>query len=172
MTDPKPTLGVTIQLAGPHERDLSPVEAEGLVRELQLLAHPDPSGLGERIRGALTDRTRVVRVETDDEAAVLLRALDHVHNMGPAAGDEMTPRTLEDSGQQLRSDLINSGVKPLTYELESWEKGTGSFHSYSGRYTTGTRLVDNRGKAWRVDEVSAEATATDNGHLRVSSWRG
>lgn len=171
MTDRKPPVGVTIQLAGPHERDLSPIEAEGLVRELQLLAHPAASDLVDRINGALTDRTRVVRLETDDEAAVLLRALDHLRNMSPTVGDDVTPRTLEDSGQRLRNDLINTGVQPLTYQLDSWELGTGSFHSYSGRYTTGARLVDNRGHARRVDEVIAEATGTDNGRLRVSAWR-
>ena len=91
---------------------------------------------------------------TDEQRALLLRATDHLRNLGQT-GDVLT----------LRDRLIGAGdVQGITYETFVHEQPPGRFTGYSLRYAAGERLVDHLGLAYSV------AAITDDNGIALEPW--
>ena len=95
----------------------------------------------------------------DTQFALLLRATDHLRNLGRQS----------DVLEYFRDTLSRTGdVQPISYRLRSITGGPPfGFMSYSGSYDVGDRLVDARHSEYRIVDLGPG----DPPELVVDAWR-
>lgn len=135
--------------------ELGADEVADVRAELKLLVREastyDAAGAGIRIDRA--QRKRRVHLEEWPHAdrGALARALDHLWNV-----DRALPPPLEHRPRhELRDHVARyAGFEPLTYDLVVGPEAE-IFHSYTGPYEAGDRIVALSGRALRVASVEA-----------------
>ena len=144
-----------IDLLGQAMIEVSEEDADAIIAEVDALGATDAIG------GPAPDR-RTLTV-TNENAAVIVRALDHVRNAGHSH------RAAQDARDSLLRYLA---LSPLGYRLRSWEFGGGeerAFWSYTGTYEETDRIVDGQGRLYEVIRVERQATPLEDGVLLVQT---
>ena len=146
-----------IDLLGQTTIDISDDEAQAVTAEIDAL------GAAGAIHGpGADDHTLAV---TDRNAAVVVRALDHVRNA------HRSHRATDEARESLLRYLA---LSPLTYKLRSWEFGGDeelTFWSYSGTYEEHDRIVEGQARVYEVIRVERQATPLEHGVLLVQTSR-
>ena len=146
-----------IDLLGQAMIEVTEDAADAVIAELDAL------GAADAIQGPAPDRLTLT--VTNENATVILRALDHVRNAGNSH------RATQDARDSLLRYLA---LSPLTYKLRSWEFGGGeerAFWSYTGTYEETDRIVDGQGRVYEVIRVERQATPLKDGVLLVQTVR-
>ena len=146
-----------IDLLGQAMIEVTEDDADAVIAELDAL------GAAEAIQRPAPDLLTLT--VTNDNATVILRALDHLRNAGNSH------RATQDARDSLLRYLA---LSPLTYKLRSWEFGGGeerAFWSYTGTYEETDRIVDGQGRAYEVIRVERQATPLKDGVLLVQTLR-
>ena len=146
-----------IDLLGQATIEVTEDDAEAIAAEVAAL------GAADAIQGPAPDGLTLT--VTEENATVILRALDHVRNAGNSH------RATDDVRDSLLRYLA---LSPLTYKLRSWEFGGGeerTFWSYTGTYQETDRIVDGQGRVYEVIRVERQATPLEEGVLLVQTSR-
>ncbi len=146
-----------IDLLGQAMIEVTEDAADAVIAELDAL------GAGDAIQRSAPDRLTLT--VTNENATVILRALDHVRNAGNSH------RATQDARDSLLRYLA---LSPLAYKLRSWEFGGGeerAFWSYTGTYEETDRIVDGQGRVYEVIRVERQATPLKDGVLLVQTVR-
>ena len=146
-----------IDLLGQAMIEVTEDAADAVIAELDAL------GAADAVKGPAPDRLTLT--VTNENATVILRALDHVRNAGNSH------RATQDARDSLLRYLA---LSPLTYKLRSWEFGGGeerAFWSYTGTYEESDRIVDGQGRVYEVIRVERQATPLKDGVLLVQTVR-
>ena len=146
-----------IDLLGQAMIEVTDDAADALIAELDAL------GARDALRRPAPDRLTLT--VTNENATLVLRALDHVRNAGNSY------RATQDARDSLLRYLA---LSPLTYKLRSWEFGGGeerAFWSYTGTYEEADRIVDGQGRVYEVIRVERQATPIEDGVLLVQTVR-
>jgi hypothetical protein len=146
-----------IDLLGQATIEVTEDAADAVIAELDAL------GAADAVERSAPDRLTLT--VTNENATVILRALDHVRNAGNSH------RATQDARDSLLRYLA---LSPLTYKLRSWEFGGGeerAFWSYTGTYEETDRIVDAQGRVYEVIRVERQATPLKDGVLLVQTVR-
>lgn len=146
-----------IDLLGQATIEVTEDAADAVIAELDAL------GAADAVERSAPDRLTLT--VTNENAPVILRALDHVRNAGNSH------RATQDARDSLLRYLA---LSPLTYKLRSWEFGGGeerAFWSYTGTYEETDRIVDAQGRVYEVIRVERQATPLKDGVLLVQTVR-
>ena len=146
-----------IDLLGQTTIEVTDDEAQAITAELDALDAADA------IRGPTPDRHTLT--VTDRNAAIIVRALDHIRNA------HRSHRATHDARDSLLRYLA---LSPLTYKLRSWEFSGDeerTFWSYSGTYEENDRIVEGQSRVYEVIRVERQATPLEHGVLLVQSSR-
>lgn len=146
-----------IDLLGQAMIEVTEDAADAVIAELDAL------GAADAVQRSAPDRLTLT--VTNENATVILRALDHVRNAGNSH------RATQDARDSLLRYLA---LSPLTYKLRSWEFGGGeerAFWSYTGTYEESDRIVDGQGRVYEVIRVERQATPLKDGVLLVQTVR-
>ena len=154
--------------------ELERSEALRVADELRLLGTLASRAIASQIERATTE-VSIVRAPDDPvDALLLLRAVGHLQEFAPSAGDRELGQ--DDDEREFTAGLCGLldgliealGASLVVYELETAEERFGVFWSSSGPYWTSDRLVASR-RAWRV--VSAtQPKEGEPGRILVEPW--
>ena len=149
-------MGEIVFSVGGTATELGADEVDALKEELKLLVREaatyDAAGADLRIDRAESGGGGIDLQEWPHaDTRALARALDHLWNLDRA----LPPPLQHRRRHELREHVADfSGFEPLTYDRLLGDEGE-IFHSYTGPYEAGDRLVDLSGRALRVVAVEA-----------------